>query len=408
MVESDSTLKQAKLQRHPRLVWRRFVRLWPLVVWVLILCLVVWLYAGSVHYGTITGVIETVAEEVAPIETSRLLSVDVALGQQVQAGDVIARMDTSLLDATLAVEEASALDVAQNIAQYQESILRMARQFEQAISDNQAEYLQERRQEAESAAELVELQKELKRRERLLARKLIREEDVNILRPQVAALETSAKAYPEIVEAYRQRVETARKEYVDMRAWLELEEGEDISAAIRRKRQASQVILETATRYRMIQREGYVLKASRAGEVSRVFYAPGEVIAAGDPVVRIVARQSEHVIGFLQESQLAHIQQGQKVQVWGRGFGSRLSVHAVVQSIAPEVQGLPGRLNPLGGAGVRGRRMMLRFVEPHQFIPGQTVEILIERPTWLQWVDRQLSRLTRKTQAVSGEEPDAL
>jgi len=408
MVESDSTLKQAKLQRHPRLVWRRFARLWPLVVWVLILCLVVWLYAGSVHYGTITGVIETVAEEGAPIETSRLLSVDVALGQQVQAGDVIARMDTSLLDATLAVEEASALDVAQNIAQYQESILRMARQFEQAISDNQAEYLQERRQEAESAAELVELQKELKRRERLLARKLIREEDVNILRPQVAALETSAKAYPEIVEAYRQRVETARKEYVDMRTWLELEEGEDISAAIRRKRQASQVILETATRYRMIQREGYALKASRAGEVSRVFHAPGEVIAAGDPVVRIVARQPEHVIGFLQESQLAHIQQGQKVQIWGRGFGSRLSVHAVVQSIAPEVQGLPGRLNPLDGATVRGRRMMLRFVEPHQFIPGQTVEILIERPTWLQWVDRQLARLTRKTQAVSGEEPDAL
>ena len=225
MVESDSTLKQAKLQRHPRLVWRRFVRLWPLVVWVLILCLVVWLYAGSVHYGSITGVIETVAEEVAPIETSRLLSVDVALGQQVQAGDVIARMDTSLLDATLAVEEASALDVAQNITQYQESILRMARQFEQAISDNQAEYLQERRQEAESAAELVELQKELKRRERLLARKLIREEDVNILRPKIAALEVSAKAYPEIVEAYRQRVETARKEYVDMRTWLELEEG---------------------------------------------------------------------------------------------------------------------------------------------------------------------------------------
>jgi multidrug resistance efflux pump len=408
MVESDSTLKQSKLQRHPRLVWRRFVRLWPLVVWVLILCLVVWLYAGSVHYGSITGVIETVAEEVAPIETSRLLSVDVSLGQQVQAGDVIARMDTSLLDATLAVEEASALDVAQNITQYQESILRMARQFEQAISDNQAEYLQERRQEAESAAELVELQKELKRRERLLARKLIREEDVNILRPKIAALEISAKAYPEIVEAYRQRVETARKEYVDMRAWLELEEGEDISAAIRRKRQASQVILETATRYRMIQREGYVLKASRAGEVSRVFYAPGEVIAAGDPVVRIVARQSEHVIGFLQESQLAHIQQGQKVQLWGRGFGSRLSVHAVVQSISPEVQGLPGRLNPLGGATVRGRRMMLRFTEPHQFIPGQTVEILIERPTWLQWVDRQLHKLTRKTQAVSGEEPDAL
>jgi multidrug resistance efflux pump len=408
MVESDSTLKQSKLQRHPRLVWRRFVRLWPLVVWVLILCLVVWLYAGSVHYGSITGVIETVAEEVAPIETSRLLSVDVSLGQQVQAGDVIAHMDTSLLDATLAVEEASALDVAQNITQYQESILRMARQFEQAISDNQAEYLQERRQEAESAAELVELQKELKRRERLLARKLIREEDVNILRPKIAALEISAKAYPEIVEAYRQRVETARKEYVDMRAWLELEEGEDISAAIRRKRQASQVILETATRYRMIQREGYVLKASRAGEVSRVFYAPGEVIAAGDPVVRIVARQSEHVIGFLQESQLAHIQQGQQVQLWGRGFGSRLSVHAVVQSISPEVQGLPGRLNPLGGATVRGRRMMLRFIEPHQFIPGQTVEILIERPTWLQWVDRQLHKLTRKTETVSGEEPDAL
>jgi len=408
MVESDSTLKQAKLQRHPRLVWRRFVRLWPLVVWVLILCLVVWLYAGSVHYGTITGVIETVAEEVAPIETSRLLSVDVALGQQVQAGDVIARMDTSLLDATLAVEEASALDVAQNIVQYQESILRMARQFEQAISDNQAEYLQERRQEAESAAELVELQKELKRREGLLARKLIREEDVNILRPQVAALETSAKAYPEIVEAYRQRVETARKEYVDMRTWLELEEGEDISAAIRRKRQASQVILETATRYRMIQREGYVLKASRDGEVSRVLCSPGEVIAAGDPVVRIVARQSEHVIGFLQESQLSNIQQGQKVQIWGTGFGSRSSTHAVVQSISPEVQALPGRLSPFGGTAVRGRRMMLSLVESHQFIPGQTVEILIERPTWLQWVDRQLARLTRKTETVSGEEPDAL
>lgn len=407
MVESESKLKQSKLQRHPRLIWRRFVRLWPFAAWLLILGVVIWLYAGTVRYGSITGVVETVAEEVAPIETTRLLSLDVSLGQQVVAGDVIARMDTSLLDATLAVEEASALDVAQNITQYQESILRMARQFEQAISDNQADYLQEKRQESEVAAELVELQKELKRRERLLERKLIREEDVNILRPQIAALETSAKAYPEIVEAYRQRVEVARKEYVDMRTWLELEEGEDISAAIRRKRQASQVILESATQHRKIQREGYVLKASCDGEVSRVFHSPGEVIAAGDPVVRIVSRRAEYVVGFLQESQLADIQPGQKVKIWGKGARQTMQTHGIVQSIAPEVQGLPGRLSPLGGA-VRGRRMMLRFIEPHRFIPGQTVEILIERPTWLQWLDRQIGRLIHRTQETGEKTPDAL
>jgi hypothetical protein len=52
---------------------------------------------------------------------------------------------------------------------------------------------------------------------------------------------------------------------------------------------------------------------------------------------------------------------------------------AVVESIAPDVRTLPGRISPMSAQAIRGRRIVLQISGKHQLIPGETVKIKAQR-----------------------------
>ena len=137
-------------------------------------------------------------------------------------------------------------------------------------------------------------------------------------------------------------------------------------------------------RRRAAEHEMYILRAATTGFVSRIDHVPGNVVPAGSTVVRVADTDSRAIVGFLEESQLLVLSVGDHVTAWRKSVpGSRVA--AVVTAISPDVQPLPARLGAVQNTAPRGRRVMMRVTSPDPLVPGETVDVELDR---LRWTDR--------------------
>ena len=369
-----SKYRQTKL-KHPH-GWRWWLpRQWTFVVWLLIVVAAAVLYLEQTSLSGFTGIVETAFEPVAPLETARLSAVEVLLGDTVQSGDVLARMDTTLVDAELAVEEAMLLEAESSISGYQQNILQLAQQFDEAIRQAETQLRQERMIQARDKAELEALRQELRRREDLLQQRLISETEVSALRPTIAGLETAQAGTPSIIESLEQALAEARQDRKDMEEWLRIEGGETISQAIQTKLEARRGILANSLDHRRQQLQNYTLRANRGGIVSRMLHAPGDVVPAGEEIMRIVSPEATHVVGFLPEHHVHDLRVGDQLTAERRQGANRRAVRIIVETVAPEVEALPARVSPIRGRPLRGRRVHFRIDGEHDLLPGETVQV---------------------------------
>ena len=114
---------QAKLPRHPAVWWSRTKIKWPFLVWLIAVVLAIFFYFHGARFGSMTGVVDTMSEDIAPAEDARLLAVLVAPGQTVRPGDVVAVMDTNLISAEIALQQALYDEASQAIDFYQIDML---------------------------------------------------------------------------------------------------------------------------------------------------------------------------------------------------------------------------------------------------------------------------------------------
>ena len=379
--EPENQYRSPRSKMLARVYVRRALRNWPVLVWAAVIVVVVLLYSRTVQFGEMMGVVETIEEPVAPLETARLKAVFVEVGQRVEKGDVLAQMDTSLIEAELAMRQAELIEARETITGYQQNILQMLRQFEAAVKDAEAALQTTLLNQQRDAALLEVLGSELKRREDLLAKRLVNEQDVSALRAQVAALEQTVQGYPALIAVQERRIADAIAQRENMQKWLRATEGEDPSKAIEQKMAARNETLRATVEMIERRRENYTLRANRDGVVSAILEQPGNVINAGTPIMTIVAEHPEHVIGFLPEVHLTELNAGERVLVWRQSGRSR-RVPGVIESISPDVQALPGRVSPIRGQTLRGRRVIVKLEGEHDFIPGETVEIRELRTGW--------------------------
>jgi len=365
--------KRAKIRRHRNLTLRRITRYWPLLIWLAAIAVVALIHSQGSQFGGMTGVVETTEELVAPIEAARLISVGVKIGQHIHPGDIIAQMDTSMLEAKKSALLAEQKEARNSIAGYQQDILLLARQFNSAIKNTETDILNIKKDQAGDMAELEELKKEQQRREKLASQNIISIRDLSELRPKIAGLEQRVSAYPAILKIHQRRLDDAADELNDLKHWLRLKSDDGISDVIQAKTTAHNEIIKAKLAMLNLQIESYTLKASRDGIVARVQAQPGDIIQAGQVVVRLVSENSTRVVGFLPEVFLGNVEAGSKAVIWRE----RDAVHmaAVVESIAPDVRTLPGRITPMNSQSIRGRRIVLTVSGNHRLIPGETVKI---------------------------------
>ncbi|MBU0677004.1 MAG: HlyD family secretion protein, partial [Verrucomicrobia bacterium] len=134
----------------------------------------------------------------------------------------------------------------------------------------------------------------------------------------------------------------------------------------------------TTERFGLLQlkKDSFMLRASADGYISRVLHVQGEVIPAGESVVTVVVKGSTQIIGFLPEIQAHDISVGMKADIL-HPTRKLPPLSATVTAMGPEILPLPGRVSPVPGQVVRGRRVILVPDEETDFLPGEAVSIQI-------------------------------
>ena len=308
------------------------------------------------------GVVDSGAENIAPIETARITEVLVVPGQEVKAGDPIVSFDPAgrLMDEAL---------TAVKIRDSESEIRQEARRLRQLVRDAEVELELKRMEQVREAAELEGYEAEIARLSPLVEKKIVSELELMALRPKADALRRIVGGYGPLLTALSNRLEQVRLDAA--RATVEIE------ARVKGDLQLADAAL-TAT----FKRDSCVLRAVSDGVVSQIFHHSGDIVMAGDPIVRL-AKSTENgclVTGMLPVDRLEAVSVGDAVSVERLVLGvlnpSGEGCLGIVEAIDLEVLDFFDPNNPAPHTPARGRKVRIRLTgDASRFIPGESVLI---------------------------------
>jgi HlyD family secretion protein len=260
--------------------------------------------AGAGPADTYQGTIE-LEERVLGFEAAgRVQAVEVARGQVVEAGHVLARLDPSLEELAAAARAAEAAAAVAQVALVREG-----------PRDDDIRAIAARVRAAQAAENL--LRRDLERERRLLGRGAT---------PQ--AVVTDLEGRLEAAVAERQSLEH------QLRGLREGARAPEIASAEARAR-AAQITHEIEQK----RLERYVLRAHEAGTVLDVHAEPGEVVAAGTPVVSMADRTRPFADVFVPQAELGGIDVGDAAAVRVDAYPQAFA--GTVERIAPTTEFTP-------------------------------------------------------------------
>ncbi len=353
---------------------RKYIFSWPFAFWLLVVFITFVFFMRHTRYRDITGVVENMSQSVSVLQAARLKTVNVIVGQKVKKGDVLATLDSAVVDAEIAVVNAELKEEETSIRGFQGNMLSLARRFRDAVSIAEADLNSEKMKMNAVAAELAELKKEQSRRNELLKNKIINEQTAYALKPRIVSLESMLKSYPDILKVYKDRLQRAKDDSAELKRWLKIKDSNELSDAIKQKLSARLDTLNAKRDLLLAKKESFILRAARDGQVARVQRMAGDVVARGEPIVRIICDKPEYVMGFLPEKNLYDMHEGETVIIT-RYVDSPAIIKGVVESIAPEVRTLNGMNSAFRSRPVRARTVMIRVDKDSGLLPGEAVRI---------------------------------
>lgn len=382
-----------KMRTPLRVHVRRLLRAGFLLLILGLIPLFLWLQTQDPAAYRFNGLVESESETVGPVEAARILAIDVQPGQRVAAGDVLVRLDASDRALDLAMNEARLKDYeqgvlryAQGAARYRQSLQESERRSRQAVQEAAVALETEKMNRARDTAEIAGLRAEIARLQPLVDRRLVSETELSQLRPQAQALEQALAQYAPLIDALQRRHQQALADLAEVQALqtAAAAEGTPTDPITASMRQAAETCRQASAK------DPAVLRASRSGIVSRVLRQPGDVVVAGEPVVRVASSSSLYITGLLIQRQLDGLSVGDKLRVTRATDGRPAPLTAQVESIEPEVMDLLDPFNPAPRYPVRGRRVRLRVLdENNTLVPGETVTLDSgRRETWLEGMKR--------------------
>ena len=374
-----------RLPRHPRVWWSRIKYRWPFLVWIAAIWGTWHLYQLGIRTVRIPGTVEALREEAAPVEDARLVSVHVKVGDIVVPGQVLARFDTSVVDAELAVER-----------------LQAERQFMTLLNNIATRRRDLEFRRASDTQRVEALEAELRRLEAVVATGVEDAARIGLVRAEIEALRRTLALYPPAIAELEREESATRERWRILSGWLD-------DPAITTHQVTPPAGLEDVAHAMSLlraRRENFTLRARHTGTVTRIWFQVGDVVRAGTPTVTILIHAPPRVIGFMNEFVGHSVTEGQEAFVERAaqtGFG-RLT-RARIESISPDITWLPTRVSPLGNQPVRGRRVVVTLLEPTDAYPGEAVNIYVGRPWWNDLVERLpeswKDRLRRRDQTYS-------
>ena len=368
----EKSYTRPKLPGSPLMRRRGLVRM-LLAVAVLVAVPVVLLSLSSQEAKIrFNGVVESGAENVGPVEASRIIAIEVKQGQRVKKGDVLVRFDPTERLRDDSVNAVKIKEYEQNLAKRRETLSDSERKCRQLVREADVRLEECRMARVRDQSELDGYEAEIARLKPLVEKKLVSELELLSVRPKAAALTKIVSQYEPLEAALLRRFKAAE---------------EDLASVIAEKAAAEKDIAVAADAVRdanlrsdeLKDADPSVLRALQDGVVTMVFRRAGDIVAPGEPVLRISAEtDGAYVTGMLPASMLDAVHVGDTLYITRftivASGQTPVPVAGQVEAIDSEVLDLFDPINPAPRVPVRGRKMRIRVTgDAGAFVPGEAV-----------------------------------
>lgn len=314
----------------------------------------------------VRGYTATNSFSIAPSRAARIKDIAVTLGTHVDAGDVIARLETTELDNELAAADAerkiaAAAVVAQSARLRRDSVdleRRFASSSEQATADLATAEANART----AAAELAAIDAEVTDQTELVAKHLANASVLNSLKLRRAALAKQVEATSAVIGVLRGNANAASKRGGEVD-----DNADDQLAPLEARMQAADLRIAQLVR----ERERLTLRAPAAGVIDALPLHAGDLAAPQTPVAVLVAVDAQRVVACIPESGANDVEPGSEAEV--TSAIDRAYATGAVESITGTIAPLPARCQPPNvKTQLMGRVAIVALDQPLGGIPGQT------------------------------------
>ncbi len=381
-----------QVRTRPKLTTRRILECWPLLVWIGIAVIAVYLYRGGVVFVRMNGAVDVYQENITPINEGRLLEIKVIRGKKYPPGTVLAVMDSSKYRLDLeSLKRGIIADRLQDIRDFDSDLIKLESELRKIQTEDAEDSAVIKALEAlVDASEKPrpgispELQRALDNDPDKLRSKmeLAKAKGRNALNAQ------QSSSVSEQITRIKTLRDTLQKE-ADLITTADV--GSDaVTKANALRDDELQKFIELKTKIEQCQ-----LITPHGGTVDRIGKEVGEFVVPGDGVLKIVG-DPEQVVCFLPQDQANDLKIGRKV--WIANTSDKAMIfESEVTGISPRINNLPDATSPLPNRRVHGRDILVKYPDsakpsapgdPFRLLPGQTVIIHLEKPGEVPWIDR--------------------
>lgn len=364
MSNTDNTTFHVTDYKRPW--WKGLRNWWPLLVFIAVTVMAVGLYTNGGKYRVLTGTAERIVETIAPLDTARIASIEVAVGDHVKAGDIIAHLNTAMIDAEAAVLREQ---IEQSQLESQLEQLTLERQFSSALQEAEQALREAELEYKVSQVEHEALTKEINRLQPLYEQRLIEAELFVAKKAREEVLGEMLKLMPTNIQALQQDVEQSKSQKASAMQRLE---------AMKQSATENSGNGETLNLLK-IRRDAYTLRVQQDGVVVSIDCQAGDVIESGGSIASILIDGPARIVGFLPENNLSTIEVGTPAIFYPSvSLKDTGVIPGHVLQISPAIYSLPERVSPIRGQVVRGRRVIFELDKEVTLVPGESISIEIE------------------------------
>jgi multidrug efflux pump subunit AcrA (membrane-fusion protein) len=346
------------------------------LVWMASAAGAVWLAHGDAGVADAPAQIVPQEFRVAAAETGRLAELPVVVGQRVRAGDLLARLDSSVLEREIALGEAHLKQLRSepgaSVAVMSSDGYASERSFQTDVESAVGQLEAARAAHGQQASELAALREEIQRQRRLVREGLMRADRVEELEVRARSMAETVAAWPGRIEAIAARQRAAEARLAEWRA-----EHKTSSAPLARDARLQPLrerVAEQAEALRVLRARLAAARivAPEVGEVVTVMARSGDVATAGLPFVVLHGTGPRMLVAYVNER--AQLTAGAQALARRRTPG-REELPTTVRRVADAVVQIPPRFWLLPTMPQWGREVYLELPAGGTLDAGEAVDV---------------------------------